>query len=124
MSTQKLFSDSDLKEIEAAIEQAELNTSGELRVRIEKNCKIDPYQKALQNFQEMKMNETKDHNAVLFYLAVESQKFAIIGDEGIHAHVTASFWEALRDTMSQEFKQQHFKQGLINAILLCGEKLK
>lgn len=124
MNIRKIFTDIDLKEIETAIQQAELNTSGEIRVRIENICKIDPYQRALENFEFLKMYETAEQNAILFYLAVESQKFAIVGDEGIHAHVTEDFWNSLRDTMTQEFKNQNFKKGLINAILLCGEKLK
>ena len=32
--------------IVAAIQQAESHTSGEIRVHVEKTCKIDPYEKA------------------------------------------------------------------------------
>jgi uncharacterized membrane protein len=70
------------------------------------------------------MHETALRNGVLFYLAVEDRKFAIIGDEGINNTVTADFWDIIKETMTQHFKQNNFVKGLSEGIKMAGEKLK
>ena len=72
------------QEIVEAIIQAEKNTSGEVRVHIEKTTKISHYDRTLEVFQMLKMFNTKRQNAVLIYLAVEDHKFVIYGDKGIN----------------------------------------
>ncbi|MDD3722298.1 MAG: TPM domain-containing protein, partial [Lutibacter sp.] len=67
-----------------AIEVAEKNTSGEIRVHIERNTELPPLERALEVFHLLEMEKTELRNGVLFYVAVESKKFAILGDEGIH----------------------------------------
>ena len=62
----------------------ELNTSGEIRVHIDDECKEDVLDKATTVFHRLKMNKTELRNGVLFYLAVNDRKFAILGDKGIH----------------------------------------
>ena len=70
-------------QIEQAIKEAELDTSGEIRVHIESKCTSDPLQRAVYIFNYLKMYNTQARNGVLIYVAVESRKFAIIGDAGI-----------------------------------------
>lgn len=106
-----------------AIKQAELNTSGEINVHIENRC-ANVEERCLVVFNKLKINETKQHNGVLFYLAVKDKKFAIVGDEGINNVVEDSFWNDIRDLMASEFKQGRFAEGLEQGIMRCGEKLK
>ena len=68
------------QQIVKAIKEAELNTSGEIRVHIESKCASDPLQRAVYIFNYLKMYNTQARNGVLIYVAVESRKFAIIGD--------------------------------------------
>ena len=107
-----------------AIQQAELNTSGEIKVHIENHCRDNVEERSLVIFNHLKMNETKQRNGVLIYLAVKDQKFAILGDEGIDKVVEADFWNDVRDLMAAAFKEGRFAEGLEQGIQRCGEKLK
>lgn len=112
------------QEIVEAIRIAEKNTSGEIRVHIEKTTSLDAYDRAREVFHELKMDETELKNGVLIYLAVDDHHFAICGDKGINDIVGADFWNCTRDAMLTQFKQHQFKQGLVDGILRAGEQLK
>lgn len=112
------------QDIVEAIRVAELNTSGEIRVHIEKTCKGDATNRALDLFHTLKMDNTKLQNAVLIYLAIEDKTFVIYGDKGINDVVEKNFWDSTKNTMQSHFKQGHFKQGLIEGVLKSGEQLK
>ena len=112
------------QEIVEAIRVAEKNTSGEIRVHIEKTTSKVPFDRALEVFYELKMNETQLQNGVLFYFAIEDQSFAICGDKGINDVVAADFWDCTKDRMAEQFKSGNFKQGIVDGILNAGEQLK
>ena len=107
-----------------AIEIAEKNTSGEIRVHIEKITDLTPLERALEVFHLLEMDKTELRNGVLFYVAIESRKFAILGDEGIHTKVTENFWDAEKELMLSYFKKGEFSKGLELAIIEVGNKLK
>ena len=107
-----------------AIKQAELNTSGEIKVHIETHCRGDVEERSLVVFNRLKLNETKLHNGVLIYLAARDHKFAILGDEGINKVVEDGFWNDVKDLMMNHFKEGRFADGLEQGIQRCGEKLK
>ncbi|MES2240674.1 MAG: TPM domain-containing protein [Bacteroidota bacterium] len=113
------------QEIVDAICVAEKNTSGEIRVHIEKTSGgMDAYDRAMEVFHELKMDETQLKNGVLIYVAVEDRTFVICGDQGINDIVENDFWDCTKDIMVAHFKDGNFKQGLIDGILRAGEKLK
>ena len=112
------------QEIIEAIQIAEKNTSGEIRIHIEKTSSIDAYARAKEVFHELKMDETELQNGVLIYLSVEDQTFVICGDKGINDVVANDFWDCTRDIMTTQFKQNKFKQGIVNGILRAGEQLQ
>lgn len=120
---EKIFSPEEKKQIVSAIKAAELQTSGEVQVHIENHCKGDVLDRAAEVFETLKMYQTKDRNGVLFYLAVEDRKFAILGDGGINAVVPKDFWEKCKDMMAVRFRQGQFAQGLIDGIHQAGEQL-
>lgn len=107
-----------------AIKQAELNTSGEIKVHIENRCRGDVEKRSLVVFKHLKLNETKLRNGVLIYLAIKDHKFAILGDEGINKVVEDDFWNDVKDLMLSHFKEGRFTEGLEQGIQRCGEKLK
>lgn len=114
----------DEQEIVVAIKTAEKNTSGEIRVHIENTTEKDHYERALEVFYLLEMDQTKDQNGVLIYVAVHDHKFVICGDKGINDVVPKDFWNATKEIMQAHFKQGNFKQGLIDGILKAGEELK
>lgn len=120
---EKLFSPEEKAQILAAIQSAEIRTSGEIQVHIENHCKGDVLDRAAELFETLKMYQTKERNGVLFYLAVLDHKFAILGDAGINAVVPTDFWEKIKEQMATQFRQGKFTQGLIEGIHLAGEHL-
>ena len=114
----------DEQQIIEAIRIAEKNTSGEIRVHIEKTSKIDVYDRALEVFRMLKMDNTKLQNGVLIYVAVEDRNFVIFGDEGINNVIDDDFWESTKNIMQSHFKRGHFKQGLVDGIIKAGKQLE
>ena len=107
-----------------AIQKAEQNTSGEIKVHIENHCRGDVKERSLVVFKILRLNKTKLRNGVLIYLAVKDRKFAILGDEGINNVVGEGFWNDVKDLMQSHFKEGRFADGLEQGILRCGEKLQ
>ena len=107
-----------------AIGVAEKNTSGEIRVHIEKENTIAPIDRAMEVFRTLNMENTQERNGVIIYVAVKSKQFAIYGDKGINEKVADDFWNSTKEAMQNHFQNGNFKQGLIDGILKAGEQLK
>ena len=122
--TAVFLSKEEEQEIVQAIVEAEKNTSGEVRVHIEKQSKLSPLERAQEVFFELKMESTKDRNGVLFYVSVADKKFAIIGDKGINDVVAVDFWDTTKEIVIDHFKKGNFKTGLVEGILSAGNQLK
>lgn len=112
------------EEIIEAIRTAEHNTSGEIRVHIEKSSKTDHFNRALEVFHYLKMDNTKEQNGVLIYVAVKDKAFVIYGDKGINDVVPDDFWDSTKDLIQSHFKSGRFKQGLVEGILKAGTVLE
>jgi len=115
---------SEEQEVIQAIRLAESQTSGEIRVHLERHTNLPTIDRAQQLFHLLKMDNTKEENGVLIYVAVDDHQLAIIGDRGINAKVPDNFWDSTRDKMIAQFKADHFKQGLIDGVQCSGEKLQ
>lgn len=124
MSVENFFSKEEKKQITDAIAEAEKNTSGEIRLHMESRCTIDVLDRAAYVFEKLKMHQTAQRNGVLFYLAVNDRKFAILGDAGINQVVPANFWDDIKTTMLESFKSGKFVEGLSRGIKMAGEHLK
>jgi uncharacterized membrane protein len=123
--SEQFFSSKQQAEILTAIKQAELATSGEIRLFIEDVCKEENVlDRAAYIFEELAIHKTAHRNGVLFYLAVNDRKFAILGDAGINSVVPDDFWNAIKETMLNNFKQNNFTEGLSKGIAMAGEALK
>jgi uncharacterized membrane protein len=106
-----------------AIRAAELNTSGEIRVHLEDTCQGDVLDCAAALFQKLNMHKTEKRNGVLFFLALQNKKFAILGDAGINAVTPENFWDEIRLTLQSFFKEDKFAEGLVSGITMAGEAL-
>jgi uncharacterized membrane protein len=118
-----MLTEKDKDLIQDAIAQAELETSGEIRVHIDKACDGDPVKRAIEVFEELKMHETELRNGVLIFIAFSNHKLAIIGDIGINELVPSNFWDSTRDVMIQLFKQGQFTAGISAAVKEAGIQL-
>ncbi|WP_224485497.1 TPM domain-containing protein [Robertkochia aurantiaca] len=118
------LSSEDEAEVIQAIREAEKTTSGEIRVHLEYGVGKASMERAKEVFHMLKMDNTKEENGVLIYLAVHEHHFAIIGDRGIDRVVPPGFWDSTRDIMQDHFRHKRFKKGLVEGILKAGEQLQ
>ena len=123
MKASEYFTEARLAELDKAIKAAEEATSGEVRLYVEDKCKEDVMDRAAFLFGELKMHKTELRNGVLFYLAMQDRKLAILGDGGINAKVEPDFWDRIKAEMLSRFKEEKFAEGLQKGISMAGEAL-
>lgn len=123
MKAASFFSKEEQAQILASIKEAEMNTSGEIRVHIETECREDVLDRAAWIFEKLGMKKTAERNGVLFYLAIHDKKFAVLGDAGINSKVPAGFWDEVKEILKNNFSKGNFVRGLTEAILLSGIQL-
>ena len=124
MQPSKFFNKEEKDRIVAAVRQAELDTSGEIRVHLENRCKGEALDRAAYVFEKLKMHKTELRNGVLFYLAFGDRKFAILGDAGINAKTPDNFWDVIKEKMEGLFREGRFTDGLCTGIDMAGAQLK
>lgn len=107
-----------------AIREAELSTSGEIKVHIERKCPKPVMERATEVFNELELYNTVQRNGVLIYLAEKDHVFAILGDAGIHEKVGQHYWEDISSEMVRLFQSEGVMKGLQYGIRSVGEKLK
>jgi len=110
-------------DIVAAIRDAEQKTSGEIRVFISHKKVEDPVAAAQRIFEKLGMTKTHERNGVLIFVAPQLQKFAVIGDSGVHQHCGDSFWQELANEMSGCFRRSEFSRSIIHGVQKAGDLL-
>ena len=124
MKPEKFLTAGQQAAVVEAVRLAEKGTSGEIRIHIDAECQGDPVERAECLFGHLRMDRTELHNGVLIYLACESKVFAIVGDKGINDVVPEHFWEDVIAVMTGRFREGMFAEGLAEAAMMAGEKLK
>ncbi len=130
MSTLSIFRKKDLlgeKEkamVVDAIRAAEKQTSGEVRVYIERHCKfVEPLDRAKEIFFTLEMDKTVKRNAVLVYIALKDKQLAIFGDEGIHQKLEPGFWDNAVQQMLLHFNGENYGVGIATVVSSIGAAL-
>jgi uncharacterized membrane protein len=124
MRTKEFLQKLDHKRIVAAIQEAEAKSSGNIRVYLQRGeIEGDALPLAQKQFVNFKMDKTKHRNAVLIFVAPRAQKFAVVGDAGIHQKCGDDLWKRVVEKMSQHFHQEHFTDALVDAIHDLGHVL-
>jgi uncharacterized membrane protein len=121
---ENFLTDEEEREVVESIRKAEKETSGEIRVHIEKQCDGDPLERAKAVFEMLEMHKTKLKNGVLIYVAVNDKVFAVCGDQGIDDAVADNFWDSTKEAMAARFREGKFAQGLIDGISRAGHELQ
>ena len=122
---QQYFTAEQQQQMVEAINEAEKNTSGEVRVFVEGKCKyMDAVDRAREIFVSLKMDKTKDRNAVLLYIAVKDKQMAVFADEGIYQRLGKEYWNNEVNKIIAEFKKDNHTQGICTVVKDIGEALK
>ncbi|HJX71722.1 MAG TPA: TPM domain-containing protein [Bacteroidales bacterium] len=124
MKPSEFFNEKEKEKIIRAIREAELNTSGEIRVHIEEKCIGEVLDRAAYVFEQLGMHKTKLRNGLLFYMVIEDRKFALLGDAGLNAVVPGNLWDEIKNLILDHFKKSEFAEGLIKGTQLAGEQIK
>ena len=123
MRTKEFLGRLDHDRIVRAIAAAEGKTSGEIRVFVQRGEIADPMAAARTQFAKLGMTRTRERNGVLIFVAPRAQKFAVIGDEGVHEKCGEAFWQQLIEAMQAHFKAENFTDAVVHAIEQTGELL-
>ena len=118
------MSEIDNHKIVESIRQAELLTSGEIRVYIAKQCKQSVLVKASRVFQKLKMQNTILRNAVLILVCPSDQKAAILGDKGINNIIEADFWDSTLNELISYCSKDLITEGICKAVDKVGHLIK
>jgi uncharacterized membrane protein len=85
MRTHNFLRNLEHDRIVAAIKEVEAKTSGQIRVFLQRGkFEEDALERAQKKFVQLGMNKTRERNAILILVAPRMQKFAVVGDEGVH----------------------------------------
>ena len=109
--------------IVAAIRDAEYKTSGEIRVSISPKHIEDAVSAAQAEFLRLGLHKSPERNSVLIFVAPRAHRFAVIGDEAVHAKCGDEFWRQLADAMAGYFRKSEFTPGIIHGVQKAGELL-
>jgi uncharacterized membrane protein len=123
MRTKEFLARLDHDRIVRAIAAAEGKTSCEIRVFVQRGKMTDPMAAARAQFEKLGMTRTRERNGVLIFVAPRAQKFAVIGDEDVHAKCGDVFWQQLINAMQAHFKAENFTDAVVHAIERMGELL-
>jgi len=124
MRTKEFLTHLDHDRIIDAIKAAEANTSGEIRVYVQRGkFEGDALDKAQAMFKHLGMEKTSERNGVLIFVMPRAQKFAVVGDEGVHAKCGKEFWDRLVESMRGHFMNSNFTEALVEAIEKTGKAL-
>jgi uncharacterized membrane protein len=107
-----------------AIKKAEAKTSGQIRVFLQRGkFEEDALERAQKKFVQLGMEKTAERNAVLIFVAPRMQRFAVVGDEGVHQKCGERFWEELVGRMREHFLREDFTDALLEAVEATGALL-
>ena len=124
MRTKDFLSRLDHDRIVAAIKEAEAQSSGEIRVYVQRGeLDGDALVEAQAKFKRLGMERTRERNGVLIFVVPRARKFAVVGDEGVHQKCGDQFWQQLVERMRAHFQKENFTDALVEAIEEAGKLL-
>ena len=120
----EFFTDEEKQTIVDAVRSAEQRTSGEVRVFVESRCRyVNAIDRAVEIFENLKMQNTELRNATLVYVAIKDRQLAVFGDEGIHQKVGNEYWANEVVKMINAFNRDNIADGIRQCVLNIGEAL-
>lgn len=122
-AVRQFLGEEDFVAIDQAIKTFEKKTSGELVVSFQLVSRGDPYREGRRIFKRLKLHRTRERNGILVVIFLSSRKFAVLGDQGIDEKVPAGFWDQTVMIMGAHFREERYREGLVEGIQLLGGQL-
>src|ERR1700722_7473588 len=123
-SRKPLFNEEQQQKIVGAIQAAEQQTSGEIRVYVESHCRyVNPLHRAAEIFAGLNMEKTAARNGVLVYVALKDRQLALFGDEGIDRKVGSAFWHEQVALILSHFNKADYAGGIARVVAEIGAAL-
>jgi uncharacterized membrane protein len=119
----EFFQAIDDARIVAAIREAEARSRGEIRVHVAEGKVEDARAAAERHFEKLGMTKTAERNGVLIFVAPARQRFAVLGDRGVHERCPEGFWEEVAAAMREAFRAGDFTGGIVAAVARVGDEL-
>jgi uncharacterized membrane protein len=109
--------------IVATIRDTEHHTTGRIQVKVSARHVEDAVAAAQAEFLRLGLDKSKERNGVLIFVAPRAHKFAVIGDEAVHARCGDDFWRQLAEAMAGHFRRSEFTSGIIHGVQTAGKLL-
>jgi uncharacterized membrane protein len=126
--TRRRFPPAVLDHIEAAVQQAEAQHAGELRVIIETDLDVwsiltgkTPRQRAIEAFAAFHVWDTELNNGVLLYILCADRAVEIVADRGFNSLVKPAEWRTVCQAMESEFRHGHWAAGSVAGVTAAAQ---
>jgi uncharacterized membrane protein len=128
--TRRYFNEDAQRQIELAVEQAELRQPGEIQVIIEGSLPLlsayyqDTPQRALSLFGKYHVWDTAYNSGILLYINLCAHRVELLADRGIDEFVEHSHWKAICETVGQSINTPQRVAGVVQGIQQIGQTLQ
>jgi uncharacterized membrane protein len=113
----------DEARVRAAIEAAELRTSGEIVVSVANWFWGNPERAARHAFDRFGIANTRRRNGVLVFVAPRRRRLFVLSDTAIDTALGASFCETVVAEIAERFRSGDLTGGLVHGIELIATML-
>ncbi len=126
-AVKKALPDTAMDALERAIGMAERGSSGQVRLVVEAHWPlmhvkhVEPRQRAIEWFSQLRVWDTEHNNGVLLYLLFAERRVEIVADRGFNKLVTQAQWDTLCRALERHFTNGEFEAGLSEGINAIGE---
>jgi putative membrane protein len=82
------------------------------------------HRRASLAFLEEEVFHTRDRTGILLFVSLFEHRIEVLGDTGISEQVSDDEWIEIVDTIRTGIKEDHFADGLVDAVGMCGRLLE
>ncbi len=127
----KAFPEPALLRIEKVVTDAEVGTTGQIRVAIESHLPAiaawsgySARERSVDVFSQLRVWDTEHNDGVLIYLLMADKDVEIVADRHIHRAVGEREWHRICKLMESHFARRGFEQGVCIGAMEIGALLR
>ncbi|MBI2266325.1 MAG: TPM domain-containing protein [Armatimonadetes bacterium] len=120
LDPKKFFSKEEIEAITLRIGEIEKQTSGEIRIKVIRDCPPDTRKHAESEFVQEGLTRTRDATGVLLLLILRKRKFEILADRGINEKISRETWQEISGAISSSFREEKYLEGVLTALDRMG----